>query len=75
MEFLVQCICLIYTRLLVHATQVLAYPQGHIYYMPLSYSMMSELKTMDLVLFSFSLHFLLFSLIYLLLIGDEEDKV
>ena len=35
-EFLVQCI---YTRLVVHATQVLAYPKGYVYYMLLTYSM------------------------------------
>ena len=38
-EFLVQCIYLIYARLIVHATQVLAYSKDHMYYMLLVCSM------------------------------------
>ena len=31
-EFLIQCIYLIYTKLIVHAIQVLAYSKNHAYY-------------------------------------------
>ena len=40
-KFLVQYIYLIYVRLIVHATQVLVYPKGYVYYMPLIYNMIS----------------------------------
>jgi len=32
MEFLVQCICFIYTKLIVYATQILAYSKDYICY-------------------------------------------
>jgi len=40
MKFQLQSVYLIYTRLMVHATLSLAYPKGHVYYMPLIYGIM-----------------------------------
>jgi len=41
MEFLVQNVYLIYTWLIVHATLNLAYSKGHIYFILLTYSIIS----------------------------------
>ena len=41
MEFLVQCIYLIYTRLMVYAMQILVYSKDYVYYIPLICNMIS----------------------------------
>jgi len=47
-EFLVQCIYLIYTRLIIYAISVLAYLKGYTYYILLTYNVTNFIQHVSL---------------------------